>query len=158
ASMNARKNSKTRRLCVAGLAFLGVTTAGSTGITQEKFQKLTAGQNRAKLAGMELTDNVHWRDLLQRNGTVERRRLIIGAAIGSVVVGVAALVSFAGHYAIFNDDDDDDDDDQGRDAVVRALRFAKVSLQQGLAASEQEGQPISGKFEVDRGKFQLSVY
>ena len=25
---------------------------------------------RAKLAGMELTDNVHWRDLYQRNGTV----------------------------------------------------------------------------------------
>ena len=39
-----------------------------------------------------------------------------------------------------------------------SLRFAKVSLQQGLAASEQEGQPISGKFEMDRGKFQLSVY
>ena len=68
--MNARENSKTRRLCVAGLAFLGVTTAGSTGITQEKFQKLTAGQIRAKLAGMELTDNVHWRDLYQRDGTV----------------------------------------------------------------------------------------
>jgi hypothetical protein len=31
-------------------------------------------------------------------------------------------------------------------------------LQQGLAASEQEGRPISGKFEVDDGKFQLSVY
>src|SRR5262249_58479437 len=70
ASMSARKNSKTRRWCVAGLAFLAVTTAGSSGITQEKFQKLTAGQIRAKLAGMELTDNVHWRDLYQRNGTV----------------------------------------------------------------------------------------
>ena len=27
-----------------------------------------------------------------------------------------------------------------------------------MAASEQEGRPISGKFEVDDGKFQLSVY
>src|SRR6516165_5945648 len=30
----------------------------------------TGGQIRAKLTGMELTDNVHWRDLYQRNGTV----------------------------------------------------------------------------------------
>ena len=35
---------------------------------------------------------------------------------------------------------------------------AKVSLQQGLKASEREGQPISGKFEVEDGKLQLSVY
>src|SRR5438128_5098865 len=85
-----------------------------------------------------------------------RRKIILRAAIGSAVFGVAALAGIAGHYAILKDDDDDDDQD--RDAVVRSLRFAKVSLQQGLTASEQEGQPISGKFEVDRGKFQLSVY
>jgi hypothetical protein len=30
-------------------------------------------------------------------------------------------------------------------------------LQQGLAASEQQGKPISAKFEVDDGKLQLSV-
>lgn len=36
----------------------------------QKFQKLKAGQIRAKLAGMELTDNVHWRELYQRNGAV----------------------------------------------------------------------------------------
>jgi len=35
---------------------------------------------------------------------------------------------------------------------------AKVSLQQGLKAGEREGQPISGKFEVEDGKLQLSVY
>jgi len=85
-----------------------------------------------------------------------RRKIILGAATGSAVLGVAALVGIAGHYAILKDDDDDDDD--GRDAVARGSRFAKVSLQQGLIASEKEGQPISGKFEVDRGKFQLSVY
>src|SRR5215831_2903535 len=86
-----------------------------------------------------------------------RRKIILGAAIGSAALGVAALVGIAAHYAILKDDDDDDDDG-GRDAVARGSRFAKVNLQQGLAASEQEGQPISGKFEVDRGKFQLSVY
>jgi hypothetical protein len=85
---------------------------------------------------------------------------MIGAIIGAAALGVAAVVGIAGHYAILKDDDDDDDDDDGdgRDAVARGSRFAKVSLEQGLIASEKEGQPISGKFEVDRGKFQLSVY
>jgi hypothetical protein len=43
-------------------------------------------------------------------------------------------------------------------ALIKALAGAKVSLQQGLAASEREGRPISGKFEVEDGKLQLSVY
>src|SRR6266568_8802859 len=85
-----------------------------------------------------------------------RRKIIIGAAIGSAVLGLAALIGVAGHYAILDDHDDDDDAD--RAALVRAIRFAKVNLQQGLAVSEQEGQPISGKFEIDHGNFQLSVY
>jgi hypothetical protein len=38
------------------------------------------------------------------------------------------------------------------------LDTSKINLQQGLAASEQQGQPISAKFEVDEGKLQLSVY
>jgi hypothetical protein len=37
---------------------------------EQKFQRLTAGQIRAKFAGMELTDEVHWRELYARNGTV----------------------------------------------------------------------------------------
>jgi len=47
-----------------------VATLGADAAAEEKFQKLTGGQIRAKLGGMELTDNVHWRDLYQRNGTV----------------------------------------------------------------------------------------
>jgi len=47
-----------------------VATLGPSAAAEEKFQKLTGGQIRAKLAGMELTDNVHWRDFYQRNGTV----------------------------------------------------------------------------------------
>src|SRR5437870_11951124 len=52
------------------LALLALTTLGTTAATEGKFQQLTAGRSRAKLAGMELTDNVHWRDLYQRNGTI----------------------------------------------------------------------------------------
>jgi hypothetical protein len=64
------EHSMKRQFRIAGLALLAVATLGSSAATEEKFQKLTAGQIRAKLAGMELTDNVHWRDLYQRNGTV----------------------------------------------------------------------------------------
>jgi hypothetical protein len=58
------------RLCIIGLACLAVATLGPSAAAEEKFQKLTGVQIRAKLGGMELTDNVHWRDLYQRNGTV----------------------------------------------------------------------------------------
>jgi nanoRNase/pAp phosphatase (c-di-AMP/oligoRNAs hydrolase) len=43
-------------------------------------------------------------------------------------------------------------------AVAKYLPTAKVTLQQGLTAAESRGRPISGKFEVDEGHFQLSVY
>src|SRR5262245_8611682 len=63
-------NSMRRHFRPTGLALLAVAIFGSGAAAGEKFQKLTAGQIRAKLAGMELTDNVHWRDLYQQNGTV----------------------------------------------------------------------------------------
>ena len=68
--MSTRGNPTKRRLRVTALACLAVATLGPTAAAEEKFQKLKGGQIRAKLAGMELTDNVHWRDLYQRNGTV----------------------------------------------------------------------------------------
>ena len=68
--MSTRKNWKKRRLRVTALACLAVATLGADAAAEEKFQKLTGGRIRAKLSGMELTDNVHWRDLYQRNGTV----------------------------------------------------------------------------------------
>jgi hypothetical protein len=42
--------------------------------------------------------------------------------------------------------------------LAKALKGVKVSLEKGLAASESQGKPISGKFEVEDGKLQLSVY
>jgi hypothetical protein len=50
------------------------------------------------------------------------------------------------------------DDAAEKAAVAKQIGSAKVTLQQGLAAGEAQGQVISGKFEVDEGKFQLSVY
>jgi hypothetical protein len=68
--MGAGKNSTKRRLLVTGLALLAAAAFGSTAATEEKFQKLTGGYIRARFRGMELTDNVHWRDLYQRDGTM----------------------------------------------------------------------------------------
>jgi len=44
-------------------------------------------------------------------------------------------------------------------ALAKALAAAKVSLEKALSASQRQGKPISGKFEIgDDGKLQLSVY
>ena len=50
--------------------------------------------------------------------------------------------------------------DEAKDqaALARQLPSAKVTLSHGLTASESKGQPISAKFEIDEGAFQLSVY
>lgn len=42
--------------------------------------------------------------------------------------------------------------------LAKALKDAKIPLQQGLTASAKEGKPISAKYEVEDGKLQLSVY
>jgi hypothetical protein len=36
----------------------------------ENFRKLTGAQIQAKIAGMEITDEVHWGDVFERNGTL----------------------------------------------------------------------------------------
>ena len=48
--------------------------------------------------------------------------------------------------------------EKDRAALAKNLKAATVSLEKGLTASEREGKPISGKFEVEEGTFQLSVY
>jgi hypothetical protein len=63
-------HSLNRQFHIAGPALLAVAILGSSADAEGKFQKLTAREIRANLAGMELTDKVHWRDLYQRNGTV----------------------------------------------------------------------------------------
>jgi hypothetical protein len=82
-----------------------------------------------------------------------RRKMLLMTA-GATVLGLAALVGFADHNAIFAGEDEK----EAQEALIKTLGAAKISLQQGLAASEQAGQPISAKFEVDDGKLQLSVY
>jgi hypothetical protein len=83
-----------------------------------------------------------------------RRQTMLMAVLGATILGFAALAGLAGNNVVFADDDDD----EGQETLIKALGAARISLQQGLAAGEQGGQPISAKFEVDEGKFQLSIY
>ena len=79
-----------------------------------------------------------------------RREILLSSALGLAAV-VAA--SFAGPPPALAFGPD-----QEHAELANVLSGAKVSLQQGFTASEREGQPISGKFEMDEGKLQLSVY
>jgi hypothetical protein len=56
----------------ATIALLVILSAsvGWSAAADEKFHKLKAAQIRAKFSGMELTDQVHWYDFYDRNGTV----------------------------------------------------------------------------------------
>ena len=81
-----------------------------------------------------------------------RRKMLLMTA-GATVLGLTAMVGFGDYDAIFADDDD-----EGREGLIKLMDTSKVNLQQGLVANEQQGQPISAKFEVDEGKLQLSVY
>jgi len=42
--------------------------------------------------------------------------------------------------------------------LASQMKHVKVTLEQGLTASSSKGKPISGKFELEDGKLQLSVY
>ena len=51
------------------IALLGsLAVAASAVEAAEKFQKLSGSQIRARIAGMEMTDDVHWREIYERNG------------------------------------------------------------------------------------------
>jgi hypothetical protein len=50
------------------------------------------------------------------------------------------------------------DPGEGRETLTRALRAAWLPLESGLTASAREGTPLSAKYEIDDGAFQLSVY
>ena len=67
--------------------------------------------------------------------------------VGSLVLLLGSGLAWAGQY-----------DEKERAELAQALKGAKVSLKQGIVASEPKGKPISGKFEVEDGKLQLSVY
>jgi len=64
-----------------------------------------------------------------------------------IAVAIAGLVMHAGIARA-----------EDKDVDWAALQAAKVSLESGLAKAQQKGKPISGKFEMEDGKLQLSTY
>ena len=73
-----------------------------------------------------------------------RTRLAIGIVAASILVSVGLPVRA--------------EDNDNPAVLAKALSEANVSLDQGLKASEREGKPISGKYEIENGVLQLSVY
>jgi hypothetical protein len=67
-------------------------------------------------------------------------------AIGMAAAAILAIAGFSVRA----------EDDPAK--LAQALSEASVSLEQGIKASEAEGKPISGKFEIADGALQLSVY
>jgi hypothetical protein len=63
-----------RQHAVAIAFSIATLTSSSAVVTPveaaQKFQKLTGAQVHAKISGMEITDEVHWGDVFERNGTV----------------------------------------------------------------------------------------
>jgi len=59
-----------KQLAAATTALLGVLAFQSSAPAEQKFQKLTGAQIQAKFPGMELTDEAHWGEVFERNGTL----------------------------------------------------------------------------------------
>ncbi len=70
-------------------------------------------------------------------------------------IALTALLMLAGAA---HADDDEKSEGKSSPALVKAMKEATVTLAAGLSASEAQGSPISGKFEMDDGNLQLSVY
>jgi len=75
-----------------------------------------------------------------------RARFIIGLAVMSIWV-LGGQLMFAQQTS-----------DKAHAERAKRLTSAKVSLEEGLTASVREGTPISGKFEMEEGQLQLSIY
>jgi hypothetical protein len=59
-----------KQVTAAMIAMLGVGAFEPNAAAQQKFQKLTGVQIQAKFPGMELTDEAHWGEVFERNGTL----------------------------------------------------------------------------------------
>ncbi len=73
----------------------------------------------------------------------------------TVAVLLVAYVAWSQGYLVLAEKDDDDEG--GAAQLSQALKGAGVSLETGLSVSEREGTPVSGKYEAEEGKLQLSV-
>ena len=59
-----------KEVTAAIIATLGAFAFTSNVAAEQKLQKLTGAQIQAKFPGMELTDEAHWGEVFERNGTL----------------------------------------------------------------------------------------
>jgi hypothetical protein len=59
-----------KRATLIALWFVGAGAFEPAVQAEEKFQKLSGPQIRARFAGMEMTDGTHWADVFLSNGTL----------------------------------------------------------------------------------------
>src|SRR5215203_2302305 len=59
-----------QRRTLASIAAVHLLLLGLAADAAEKFQKLSGAHMRTRLAGMEITDEVHWADVFAANGTL----------------------------------------------------------------------------------------
>jgi hypothetical protein len=63
-------NATKKQLAATTTALLSVLAFQPTAAAEQKFQKLTGAQIQVKYPGMELTDEAHWGEVFERNGTL----------------------------------------------------------------------------------------
>src|ERR1700745_1535900 len=59
-----------KEVTAAIIATLGAFAFASNAAAEQKFQKLTGAQIQAKFPRMELTDEAHWGEVFEQNGTL----------------------------------------------------------------------------------------
>jgi hypothetical protein len=59
-----------KKLSVFAAVTIGSLSSTIGPVAAESVQKLSGSQIRAKIAGMQLTDEVHWRDVYDRDGSL----------------------------------------------------------------------------------------
>src|SRR5262245_29271794 len=84
--------------------------------------------------------------VLTKEVHIMKRTIVMAVVIACVVAESAFLVIAQQSPAI------------GRETLAQALKGAWLPLESGLIASSTQGTPLSGKYEIDDGAFQLSVY
>jgi len=75
------------------------------------------------------------------------KRIAATIVVAALVVTASALVAISQQSPA-----------TGRESLAQALKGAWLPLESGLIVGSTQGTPLSAKYEIDDGAFQLSVY
>jgi hypothetical protein len=69
-AIDTMSNATKKQVAVAATVLLSVFAFQPPAAAEQKFQRLTGAQIQARFPGMELTDEAHWGEVFERNGTL----------------------------------------------------------------------------------------